>query len=188
MTAATATLRLSDGPGIGIDTVSSASSRQSAETPWRSLPTTRASGRRRSVSQTARSLSGVATTTVMPRTRSHARGRPRSASAIRTWNSVPTEAAYGVRMEDVRAHVARHERGRAGRARGADDRAEVARALDSLRDEDQRAGRVGERRERRRPTLDDGDRAVRAAPRWRSSGTRSRNLEHPGATALGERD
>ena len=105
----------------------------------------------------ARCPESPATTTVL-RTAAM-RGRPRWVhSAIGTWNSVPTEprAMSGWKTSGM-SHATSAV---AGRARGADDRAEVARALDSLRDEDQRAGRVGERRERRRPALDDGDQAV----------------------------
>ena len=87
---AAATLRLSDGPGIGVDTVSSASSRQSAETPWRSLPTTRASGRRRSVSQTRARCPGSppppSCLALQP-----CEGVLAGALDVGTWNSVPTE-------------------------------------------------------------------------------------------------
>lgn len=45
------TLRLSDGACIGMETSSSATSRQRRETPWRSLPTTTAIGPSRRASQ-----------------------------------------------------------------------------------------------------------------------------------------
>ncbi len=91
MPAATATLRLSDAPGMGIETSSSAASRQPAETPWRSLPTTTATGPHSRASQHRRSASGVATTMLTPRSRSHGTAALLVHSATGRWKRVPTE-------------------------------------------------------------------------------------------------
>ena len=169
-------------------TVSSASSRQSAETPWRSLPTTRApSGTPRVGSQTARSLSGVANTTVMPAPAAM-RGRPRwrTRRSGRGTAFRPSRA----RRPDGRRRCARRtppERSRRTSTRRGRSRRGGCPALDSARRGS--AGRTsrGSVVSAVGLALDDGDQAV-GRPRGGDRVKRARaDLEHLGAT-FGERD
>jgi hypothetical protein len=91
-------------------------------------------------------------------------------------------------MEDARRGVADDEPVRPGRARGADDRPEVARSLDPLRHEHERPRARRPRVEPGRPALDDGGQAVRAQPTARRDERGAGELDDARTAALGQRD